>query len=72
MDKRIKEIYTLILKKNARVVHFLEYKNYYEIHLEWEFEEQSGVHFVGPHYFDDAPLTPWVERKLIALEKIRR
>lgn len=36
MDKAIRDLYFYILKKNARVTHFIEEKNYYEVHLEWD------------------------------------
>lgn len=68
MDKRIKDLYLLILKKNARVVRFLEYNHYYEIHLEWNSKIAPEIYTSG--YDED-----WgevVETKLIALEKVRR
>ncbi len=68
MDKRIKELYILFLKKKARVKHFLEYDHYYEIHLEWDSQ-------IAPEIYTAGDYSEWgevVETRLIALEKIRR
>ena len=71
MDARVKDLYILILKKKAKVIHFLEYDHYYEIHLEWPATFQPGASFMAS-YFDDELPKPWIEKKLIAFEKVRR
>lgn len=70
MDTRVKEIYMLMLKKNARITHFLKYDDYYEIHFEWESDSQLPSNFIT--YFEDTLPRPWIETKLIAFERIRR
>jgi len=61
-----------MLTKNARVVHFLEYDNYYEVHLEWDVEEfPPGVSNMGTYFDDEAP-RQCVQTKLIALCKKTR
>lgn len=68
MDKRVRDMYHLMLIRQARVVRFLEYKNYYEAHLEWD-------SLLPPSFYSKYDRCKWeeiIETKLIAFEKIRR
>ncbi len=65
MDKRVKDLYILILKKGARVKRFTEYHHYYEIALELEAKPPTLYHAYYPE-------PRYIETKLIAFEKMRR
>lgn len=70
MDKAVKDLYMLMLKHKARVKHFLEYKNYYEIHLEWD--SKIDPYWISPGLFAYGDDVDIIQTKLITFGKDRR
>jgi len=67
MDASIKTIYSLVLKKDARVTNCIEYPHYYTIHLEWNTDDYFPEDVVWGGWEKD-----WIQTKVVALIKPRR